>query len=179
MMKLRLAGVIVPVVVLVALFACARSNKAVKATAPAPTAVAQSNTAPAATGREASVTHPVQADRVPGQAMAMLKDVHFDFDRYVIRPADAEVLKRDLPWFKTNTGSRVLIEGNCDERGSIEYNLALGQKRADATKNFLVNLGVPANLLKTVSYGKEKPVDPGHDEQAWVKNRRAHLEPQK
>ncbi len=67
------------------------------------------------------------------------------------------------------------IEGNCDERGTVEYNLALGQKRADAAKAYLVNLGVDGKRLETVSYGKEKPVDPGHNEEAWAKNRRDHF----
>jgi peptidoglycan-associated lipoprotein len=109
----------------------------------------------------------------------MLKDVHFDFDRYFIRPQDAEILKQDFSWVKANPGTRVRVEGNCDERGTVEYNLALGQKRADAAKNYLVTLGTDAKLLDTVSYGKERPVDPGHNEAAWEKNRRAHLEPVK
>ena len=97
----------------------------------------------------------------PGAAAAvsavMLKDVHFDFDRYLIRPQDAEILKQDFSWLKANPGRRVRVEGNCDERGTVEYNLALGQKRADATKNYLVTLGADAKLLDTVSYGKERP----------------------
>jgi peptidoglycan-associated lipoprotein len=71
----------------------------------------------------------------------------------------------------------VRIEGNCDERGTVEYNLVLGQKRADSTKGYLINLGVDGKLLGTISYGKEKPVDPGHNEAAWAKNRRAHFLP--
>ncbi len=109
----------------------------------------------------------------------MLKDVHFDFDRYTIRPADTQILKQDYAWLKAHPTAHVTIEGNCDERGSIEYNLALGQKRADAAKSFLETLGVQGKTLKTVSYGKEKPIDPGHDEAAWAKNRRAHMAPDK
>jgi peptidoglycan-associated lipoprotein len=67
------------------------------------------------------------------------------------------------------------VEGNCDERGTVEYNLALGQRRADAAKNYLVSLGIPADRLKTISFGKSKPFDPGHDEAAWAKNRRDHF----
>lgn len=111
--------------------------------------------------------------------MVVLKDVHFDFDRYTIRPMDAELLKQDTEWFRANPQTRVRIEGNCDERGTIEYNLILGQKRADATKTFLQGLGVNRALLDTVSYGKEKPLDPGHNEEAWAKNRRAHFTPLK
>ncbi|MCX7857097.1 MAG: peptidoglycan-associated lipoprotein Pal [Deltaproteobacteria bacterium] len=105
----------------------------------------------------------------------VLKDINFDFDKYNIRPQDAEILKENLNWFKANPGKRVRIEGHCDERGTSEYNLILGQKRADATKNYLVNLGVDEKLLETVSYGKERPLDPGHNEEAWAKNRRAHF----
>ena len=126
----------------------------------------------------------VQAAPAPGKEGAavsavMLKDVHFDFDRYFIRSQDGEILKQDFSWVKANPGTRVRVEGNCDERGTVEYNLALGQKRADATKSYLVTLGADATLLDTVSYGKERPVDPGHNEAAWEKNRRAHLEPVK
>ncbi|MCS7281629.1 MAG: peptidoglycan-associated lipoprotein Pal [Desulfobacterota bacterium] len=105
----------------------------------------------------------------------VLKDIHFDFDKYDIRPQDAEILKDNLEWFKANPGKRVRIEGHCDERGTSEYNLILGQKRADAAKNYLVNLGVDEKLLETVSYGKERPLDPGHNEEAWARNRRAHF----
>jgi peptidoglycan-associated lipoprotein len=82
--------------------------------------------------------------------------------------ADAEVLKKYPTWMIT-------IEGHCDERGTAEYNLALGERRALAAKTYLVSLGIPADRLRTVSYGKEFPFDPGHDENAWSKNRRAHF----
>jgi peptidoglycan-associated lipoprotein len=124
-----------------------------------------------------------QAALAPAAAAAVsavvLQDVHFDFDRYLVRPQDAEILKQDFSWLKANPTRRVRVEGNCDERGTVEYNLALGQKRADAAKNYLVTLGTDAKLLDTVSYGKERPLDPGHNEAAWAKNRRAHLEPAK
>ena len=82
--------------------------------------------------------------------------------------ADAEVLKKYPGW-------TITIEGHCDERGTAEYNLALGERRALAAKTYLVSLGIPADRLRTVSYGKEFPFDPGHDENAWAKNRRAHF----
>ena len=137
----------------------------------------------AATKAAPSKVEQVQAAPAPGAAAVVsavvLKDIHFDFDRYLIRPQDAQILKQDFSWLKANPGKRVRVEGNCDERGTVEYNLALGQKRADAAKNYLVTLGADAKLLDTVSYGKERPVDPGHNEAAWAKNRRAHLEPVK
>ncbi|MGD0230736.1 MAG: peptidoglycan-associated lipoprotein Pal [Syntrophorhabdales bacterium] len=178
MMKLRLAGLSVLVVTLAAfLSACGGSNKAMKGqTTPAQAAQVGSKAMPAGTTKGPRVMQKALAGKWSGQAMVMLKDVHFDFDRYTIRPQDAEMLKKDYTWFKANPGALVRIEGNCDERGTIEYNLALGQKRADSTKTFLAILGVPVNQLKTESYGEEKPVDPGHDEEAWAKNRRAHLE---
>jgi peptidoglycan-associated lipoprotein len=104
-----------------------------------------------------------------------LEDVHFDFDRYDIRPGDADILSRDAGWAKKNPGQNISIEGHCDERGTVEYNLALGERRAEAAKNYLVSLGVDAGVLKTISYGKSKPMDDGHDEAAWAKNRRAHF----
>ena len=111
---------------------------------------------------------------VPAPIVA-LKDINFDFDKYNIRPGDAEILKANSAWFNANAGKKVRVEGHCDERGTVEYNLALGQKRADAAKAYLVNLGVDGKFIETVSYGKERPVDPGHNEAAWAKNRRAHF----
>jgi peptidoglycan-associated lipoprotein len=102
--------------------------------------------------------------------------IYFDFDKYNIRSGDAEILNKDYEWMKGHPG-KVRIEGNCDERGTVEYNLALGQKRADAAKAYLVNLGADPGRLETVSYGKEKPVDPGHNEAAWAKNRRDNFTP--
>jgi peptidoglycan-associated lipoprotein len=113
----------------------------------------------------------------PPAPALVLGDINFDFDRYAIRAGDAEILKKNLEWFKANSGQKVRIEGNCDERGTVEYNLALGQKRADAAKNFLVGLGVNASGLDTISYGKERPVCMEHNEACWAQNRRDHFEP--
>jgi peptidoglycan-associated lipoprotein len=122
---------------------------------------------------------PPEAAPAPVVAAAVLTDIRFDFDKYNIRPGDAEILKKDFEWFKENPGQKARIEGHCDERGTVEYNLVLGQKRADSAKSYLTNLGVDGKLLETVSYGKEKPIDPGHNEEAWAKNRRAHFLPLK
>jgi peptidoglycan-associated lipoprotein len=105
----------------------------------------------------------------------MLKDIHFDFDKYDIRLEDADILKENAALLLANPNVKIQIEGHCDERGTIEYNLALGERRANSAKNYLVSLGVSANRLSTISYGEEKPVDPGHDEEAWAKNRRCHF----
>jgi len=113
----------------------------------------------------------------PAATAIAMKDINFDFDKYNIRPGDAEILKKNAEWFTANTGKKARIEGYCDERGTIEYNLVLGQKRADSAKSYLTNIGVNAKLMETVSYGKEKPLDPGHNEAAWAKNRRAQFLP--
>jgi peptidoglycan-associated lipoprotein len=104
-----------------------------------------------------------------------LSDIHFDFDRYELRAGDREVLMNNARWLTDNPSTRVLIEGHCDERGTVEYNLALGEKRARTAREFLVNYGVSQDRLDIISYGKERPVDPRSSEEAWAKNRRAHF----
>jgi peptidoglycan-associated lipoprotein len=130
---------------------------------------------------EAKPTIPVtQGPGAGGMApvsVVHLKDINFDFDKYNIREKDAAILKGNVAWFRANAGKTVRIEGNCDERGTVEYNLALGQKRADSTKGFLINLGVNGKSMQTVSYGKEKPICQEHNEECWAKNRRAHFAP--
>jgi len=105
---------------------------------------------------------------------SLLKDVYFDFDKYDIRPADAAILKENAALLKKYTSIKIQIEGHCDERGTSEYNLALGERRANSTKNYLMSLGVSPERISAISYGEEKPIDPGHNEEAWGKNRRAH-----
>jgi peptidoglycan-associated lipoprotein len=104
-----------------------------------------------------------------------LEDIHFAFDDYSLTDTAKAILDKNAAWMKNNPDSKVLIEGNCDERGTIEYNLALGERRANSAKKYLVNLGVKESQLSTISYGKEKPLDPGHNEEAWAKNRRDHF----
>ena len=103
------------------------------------------------------------------------EDVFFDYDSAVLSAAAQEVLKNKSAILGKYSGVSVTIEGHCDERGTNEYNLALGERRAESAKNFLVSLGVNPSRLKTISYGEEKPVDAGHDEAAWSKNRRSHF----
>jgi peptidoglycan-associated lipoprotein len=105
---------------------------------------------------------------------SLLKDIHFDFDKYDIRPADAAILKGNADLLKKYHKVKVQIEGHCDERGTVEYNLALGERRANSTRDYLVSIGVSPERISTISYGKERPLDPAHDEGAWTKNRRAH-----
>lgn len=106
---------------------------------------------------------------------SLLKDIHFDFDKYDIRPQDAEILKENAALLKKYPKVKIQIEGHCDERGTNEYNMALGERRANSTKNYLISLGIAAERMTTISYGEERPVDPGHHEEAWAKNRRAHF----
>jgi len=105
----------------------------------------------------------------------LLKDVHFDFDKYDIRSGDAETLKGNAALLMKYPKVKIQIEGHCDERGTVEYNLALGERRANSTKKYLLSLGITADRISTISYGKERPLDPGHNEEAWAKNRRAHV----
>jgi peptidoglycan-associated lipoprotein len=105
---------------------------------------------------------------------SLLKDILFDFDRYDIRPGDAEILKGNAALLTRYPKMKIQIEGHCDERGTVEYNLALGERRANSTKKYLISLGITADRVSAISYGKERPLDPGHNEEAWTKNRRAH-----
>ena len=98
--------------------------------------------------------------------------VHFDFDRSDIRPDAEEILQRKVSVLREYPGIDLRIAGNCDERGSNEYNLALGQRRAEAVKRYLVSYGLEAGRFDTISYGEERPMNRGHDEDAWAENRR-------
>lgn len=103
---------------------------------------------------------------------ADLEKVFFDFDAYTLSPAARETLAKNAELLKKQKGAKIQIEGHCDELGSDEYNLALGEKRARAAQQYLVGMGIESSRLSTISYGKEKPADPGHDEAARAKNRR-------
>ena len=102
-----------------------------------------------------------------------VKDIYFDFDKSDIRPDQVSTLQGDATWFKNNPNVRFTIEGHCDERGSAEYNIGLGDRRANAAKEYLVSNGVAANRIMTVSYGKERPVCRDANEMCWQRNRRA------
>jgi peptidoglycan-associated lipoprotein len=112
-----------------------------------------------------------QADFV--QVMQGQDTIYFDTDRYNIDSADAAALQSQAQWLMRYPNKRATIEGHCDERGTRDYNLALGERRANSAKNYLVSLGVDAARLSTVSYGKERPIALGSNEEAWAKNRRA------
>jgi peptidoglycan-associated lipoprotein len=106
---------------------------------------------------------------------APLKMIHFDYDRYFIREDAKPVLDSNSGWLRKFQSAKILIEGHCDERGTEEYNLALGEKRAQSTFDYLVSLGISPQRIKVLSYGKSQPLDNGHNEVAWQKNRRAQF----
>jgi len=107
-----------------------------------------------------------------GADSSMFRTIYFDFDRSDLRPDAREGLQANASYLKGNSSVAITIEGNCDERGSNEYNLALGKRRAEAAYKYLVDLGVESSRMTTVSYGEEKPAVEGHNELAWAKNRR-------
>ena len=110
------------------------------------------------------------------RSATVLQSVYFDFDRYEIREDAKPVLRSNARGIKSNSRlGNITIEGHCDERGSEEYNLALGERRANGVKRYLVDLGVPSSRLRTVSFGEAKPAVMGHDESAWRYNRRAEF----
>jgi len=104
-----------------------------------------------------------------------IKDIHFDFDKYDIRQDDIPTLKKVATVLQKYPKLKVIIEGHCDERGTNEYNFALGQKRANSAKQYLITLGVPSSKIDIISYGEEKPLCNEHNEDCWQKNRRAHF----
>jgi peptidoglycan-associated lipoprotein len=126
--------------------------------------------------KEAAQPAPAEVKAVPAERAAMaaggLQPVFFDFDRSVIREDSRDDLTANADWLKANPAVKVRIEGNCDERGTIEYNQALGQRRASAAKKYLMDLGVSAGRITLVSYGKEKPVCTESTEDCWQKNRK-------
>jgi len=101
-----------------------------------------------------------------------LQNIYFDFDKYFLRSEAKETLAKNAEYLKANLSVKIKIEGHCDERGTVEYNLALGEKRARSAMEYLINLGIEPKRISIISYGKERPVDPGHNEEAWAKNRR-------
>jgi peptidoglycan-associated lipoprotein len=164
--------------------AAAPPPTAAAATTPGPSGVQPSTMAPSgpgssgpATATPAPATAAPAARPVPSEFRAddNLKDIFFAFDKYDIRPTDAKILDANASWLKSNANHLVLIEGHCDERGTNEYNLALGERRAKSTMNYLVSQGVQASRITIISYGEERPTCTQKTEECWAKNRRAHF----
>lgn len=125
-----------------------------------------------------SAVSTIEAGKIPGVdpgPTGVSKVIYFDYDSFVIRAESQALIEAHARYLRADKNRRIAIEGHADERGGREYNLALGQKRSEAVRKALGLLGVSDNQLEAVSFGKEKPADPGHDEAAWAKNRRAEI----
>jgi peptidoglycan-associated lipoprotein len=162
------------------LFGCARKPVTPLATAPAPSTLAATRgSGPGASPGTSALTRSSAVERRPSPSefspTSALTDIHFDFDLSDIRPQDAKILEKDGAWMNEHPRALILVEGQTDERGTDEYNLALGERRAEATKNFLMSRGVQAPRINVISYGEERPVCIAHSEACWAKNRRAHF----
>jgi peptidoglycan-associated lipoprotein len=185
---IRVTSLLIVIVSIVAGAACATKKKSVARplpppppppAAPAPTAVPR----PPEPAREpvGVPAEPVRDDAIRSASLdelnrnSPLRPVFFEYDSSEITTEGRSVLDSNATVLKGNAGWTITIEGHCDERGTAEYNLALGERRAVAARAYLLSLGIPADRLRTVSYGKEFPFDPGHDESAYAKNRRAHF----
>ena len=183
----RVSAVVVTIVLAAAIGACAKKKPPVARPIPPPPAAAPETMpsrppAPPEPVRESPIPpEPIASDPLTSTDIDLInknspfQPVFYAFDSAEVEGdaqkvlnANAEILRKYPTWVIT-------IEGHADERGTAEYNLALGERRATAARTYLVSLGIPADRLKTVSYGKEFPFDPGHDESAWAKNRRAHF----
>jgi peptidoglycan-associated lipoprotein len=155
------------------------AKKQVQVSEPAKPAEVKPEPAPAA--KPAGEDEAAKAARLRAEKEAELikalkafesEKIYFDFDKYELKPEAKAVLKKKAEWLLANTKYNLRIEGHCDERGTNEYNLALGERRANAAKEFLTASGVPAARISTISYGEERPAAQGSNEEAWAKNRR-------
>ena len=178
---MRQSRLVVAMVALGAVVSCGK--KKVEAPPPPPRPAAPATPPPAPPPSTPRDIAPVVDDRERVRAMdidsinnmGLLEEIHFDLDKADIRDADRASLGRSAENLKKYDFLNVTIEGHCDERGTVEYNLALGERRAKAAYDYLVSLGVPASRLKTVSYGKEIPICRESNEGCWARNRRAHF----
>ncbi len=154
---------------------CAKKVAEKPAAAVAKAAEAAKAPAAPAPAMTAPVVDTSKADELAARERFQKQDVNFAFDSSVLDATAQAILKNKADWMKKNPTAAVTIEGHCDERGTVAYNLALGERRAESAKAFLVNLGVPAARMTTISFGKEKPLDPAKTEEAYAKNRRARF----
>lgn len=150
---------------------CAKKEVVKQDETPAQTVAQPKETATPVQDQQAAKDTTVKDEGLNDAALAF-ETIYFDFDSFTLTDAARASLDKSAQLMQKKAGDKVRLEGNCDERGSDEYNLALGEKRAKAALNYLLTLGVPQDRLSVISYGKEKPADPGHDEAAWAKNRR-------
>ena len=170
---------VVAVILVFALFGCAKKQVTAPPEVQQPSAMEEQKI-----GKEApeKITEEkvakVETKEIPSkmeEVSGMFEDVHFDFDKFNIRDDAKPTLKKVADYLIKNDKQSMLIEGHCDERGTSEYNLGLGDRRARATRDYLVSLGVPSSRIEMVSYGKERPLCSEHNEECWAKNRRSHF----
>jgi peptidoglycan-associated lipoprotein len=185
-------------VVLLPVAGCAKRPAVTQASAPPPTGAVATPPSPPPVARQepaptpaplAPAPEPTPAPAPPPTAapappkpqpaefttVAGMRDVHFDFDKSDIRPEAARILDANADWLRSNTDHIVLIEGHCDERGTNEYNLALGERRARAAMDYLTSKGIAGSRLQIISYGEERPLCADHNEACWARNRRDHF----
>jgi len=148
---------------------CATQSSQESSSAPAPAPSAMSTAPGARSAPGTSVTG------VSGKSMPQAHSVYYDYDRSEIKSEDVKLIEAHAQYLREHTDLKVKVEGNADERGSAEYNLALGQRRADAVQKRMTILGIPSDRIETVSFGKEKPKVRGHDESSWSENRRSDI----
>ena len=185
----RLTGLVLTLAVLVAFAACGKKRAPVLATTPggsgaaAPTETTERT--PVQPLEEGPDVRAMQGEGAEGTDIAgsalgsgeggPLSDIPFDLDSAALGDQARATLEKNALWLQGHRDAKVTVEGHCDERGSVDYNLALGEQRARAARDYLVSLGIAADRLRVVSYGKERPLDPGTGEAAWARNRRAHF----
>jgi len=193
MNKVAKAFLLGVVLIALAIAPACRSKKAPPAPKVAPTETTASAPPVPVTTTETKVTNPpdfvqtpptVSVENLPSdieelnrvaEQRGYLQDAFYGFDEATLSSDAQTALTTSANWLKRNSQYNLLVEGHCDERGTEQYNLALGDRRANAAKEYMVALGVDTGRIRTVSYGEERPFDPGHDDAAWAKNRRAHL----
>ena len=158
---LRTPIVTIAVTLVFVLLSCSHTKKEVMETAEVPEG-----------GIESAEVGEDVFEELPVEVVSNLSNIYFDFDKSDLRAISKEELQKIASWLSQNPDTKIRIEGNCDERGTDEYNLALGERRAVAAKNYLVSLGISSKNIYTLSFGEENPADPGHNEAAWSKNRR-------
>lgn len=167
---MRVLLVFVLALSILAFFGC--SKKATKVEEPSKPAI---ETQPEKVKPESEEKETEPIEPIEPKESIKLERIHFDFDKYNLRPDAVEVLTRNAEVLLVHPEIKIVIEGHCDERGTDEYNLALGERRAAAARDFLVRFGIDKSRISTVSYGEERPLDPQSNEEAWAKNRRAEF----
>ena len=174
---------IVLVMILPVMFFTVSCTKKVVQTEPAKTTPPEVSKASDETAGEAKQAEQLQEDQLQAEEAAreaagmafVNENILFSFDSFVLSDQAQQILNSKADYMRTNSGVTVTVEGHCDERGTEAYNIALGERRAESVKEFLIDLGISANRLNTVSYGEERPVDTGQNEASWAKNRRAQF----